>query len=197
MTTLKNSDREEALRRILETNFSARFAAINARLQELLREHLKKEHPHFIKLVSDANFRRYTTTQNVRNFYFKIDGENVRAAIPCYGKWAEMPAPRVYLDREKHTLMQDNDTAVPYFMSEYYADDAKLIKEYRATWADYTAAYEKLSALLWGYGTREKFTTDFPEFAKFLPPVVVKAKLPAVIVKDVRKDLRRLGIPQK
>ena len=195
MATLKNTDREEVMRRALSDAFAPRFAAIRTRLQELLRQHLTADHSQFVKLAKDPETRRYLALQNVRNFYF-VDGEQShKAAAPKYGKWGELPTTG-YLDRECYESMQDSDTAVPYFMTEYKATDRKLLKEYTAAWRDYGAAFDKLRALLNSYTTREKFVADFPEFDKYLPPIVTKARLPAVVVPQVRAELSALGIPQ-
>ena len=82
-------------------------------------------------------------------------------------------------------------------MGEFKITERKMVKAYKSVWADYVAARDKLGALLNSYTMREKFAGDFPEFAKYLPPVPTKARLPAVIVKDVRAELSKLGIPQK
>ena len=66
-----------------------------------------------------------------------------------------------------------------------------------ATTSRPVAACDKLYSLLYSYNVREKFAGDFPEFAKYLPALAVKAKLPAVIVRDVRAELSKFGIPQK
>jgi hypothetical protein len=198
MATLKISDRDEVLRRVLAETFTPRFGDIQKQMQAALRASLAAEHPQFVKLAKDPESRKYLATTNVRNFYF-IDGEESHiAASPCYGKWVDMPAGGYrYLDRDSYSSITDGDTAVPCSMSEFKITDRKMVKVYKSVWADYVAARDKLRALLNSYTMREKFAGDFPEFAKYLPPVPTKARLPAVIVKDVRAELSKLGIPQK
>ena len=197
MASIKISDRDEVLRRVLTETFTPRFAEIQKQLQTLLRETLAAEHPQFVKLVKDPDARQYLATTNVRNFNIKIDGKTFTVAAPNYGAACDMPGDgRRYLNRETHTSITDGDTLLPLVMSNYTTAEKKVAKAYRAAWADYVAARNKLSALLYSYATREKFVADFPEFAKYLPPVVTKVKLPVVIVKDVRRELSKLGVPQ-
>ena len=199
MATLKNTDRDEVVRRALTEAFAPRFVAIQKQLQSLLRDKLQKEHPEFLKLVKNQDTCRYLATTNARNIYF-VDGDDIHiAAAPVYGERAEMPEHSRYyrVERERHTLIQDGDTVIPCNMGDFKVSDRKVLKEYRKAWADYVAACDKLYALLYSYNVREKFTADFPEFAKYLPALAVKAKLPAVIVNDVRAELGKFGIPQK
>lgn len=197
MASLKISDRDEVLRRILTETFTPRFADIQKQLQALLRETLAAEHPQFVKLAKDPESRKYLATTNVRNFNIKMDGETFTVAAPHYGAEVDMPGDgRRYFDRENHAAITDGDTLLPLVMSNYSTADKKVAKAYRTAWADYVAARDKLSALLYSYATQEKFVADFPEFAKYLPPVPVKARLPVVIVKDVRRELSKLGVPQ-
>lgn len=198
MASLKISDRDEVLRRVLTETFTPRFADIQKQLQTLLREKLAAEHPQFVKLAKDPETRKYLATTSARNIYFVEDENSHVAAAPVYGQCVEMPEHCRYysIERERHTLIQDSDTVIPCNMGDFKVSDRKVLKAYRAAWADYVAAREKLSALLYSYATREKFVADFPEFAKYLPPVPVKVKLPVVIVKDVRRELSKLGVPQ-
>jgi len=199
MATLKNADRDEVVRRALSDAFAHRFTAIQKQLQDLLRDKLQKEHPEFVKLAKNPDTRRYLATTNARNICF-VDGEETHiAAAPVYGQRTDMPEHCRYysVERERHTLIQDSDTVIPCNMGDFKVSDRKVLKEYRKAWVDYVAACDKLYALLYSYTVREKFAADFPEFAKYLPALTVKAKLPAVIVKDVRAELSKFGIPQK
>lgn len=199
MATLKNYDRDEVVRRVLTETFAPRFAAIQKQLQELLRAKLEKEHPQFVKLAKDQASRQYLATTNVRHIYFSDGDERYTAAAPVYGKLCDMPdnGHRHYLDREYYSLIQDGDTTIPCIFGDFFVADRKVLKAYRSAWEDYCAARQKLYSLLYSYNVREKFTADFPEFDKYLPPVTSKAKLPAVIVPTVRAELSKLGIPQK
>lgn len=196
MATLKNTDRDEVVRRALSDAFAHRFTAIQKQLQDLLRDKLQKEHPEFVKLAKNPDTRRYLATTTARNIYF-VDGEETHIQRrPCMGDVPEHS--RYYsVERERHTLIQDSDTVIPCNMGDFKVSDRKVLKEYRKAWADYVAACDKLYSLLYSYTVREKFAADFPEFAKYLPALTVKAKLPAVIVKDVRAELSKFGIPQK
>lgn len=197
MAALKNSDRDDVLRRVLTETFTPRFADIKKQAQVALRANLAAEHPQFVKLVKDVESLKYLAKTNVSRFYL-IDGkESVLLASPQYGRYVDIPASgNRGSNREDHSTIGDDDTVVPQTMGHFSIDDAKMLKAYKAVWADYVAARGKLSALLYSYATREKFVVDFPEFAKYLPPVVTKAKLPVVIVKDVRRELSKLGVPQ-
>lgn len=199
MATLKNTDRDEVARRALSDAFAPRFAAIQKDLQALLRDKLDKEHPEFVKLVKNPDTRKYLATTSACKIYF-ADGDDTHiAAAPVYGKRSEMPEHSGYysVERERHTLIQDGDTVVPCAMGDFKVSDRKVLKAYRQAWADYVAACDKLYSLLYSYNVREKFAADFPELAKYLPALAVKAKLPTVIVKDVRAELSKFGIPQK
>lgn len=197
MASLKISDRDEVLRRVLAETFTPRFADIQKQAQAALRANLADDHPQFVKLAKDPDTRKYLATTNVGKFYL-IDGkEFIILAAPQYGRPVDIPSHgNHWPNRENHSTIGDSDTIAPASMGSFSIDDAKMLKAYRAVWADYVAARDKLSALLYSYATREKFVADFPEFAKYLPPVAVKAKLPVVIVKDVRRELSKLGVPQ-
>ena len=56
MATLKNTDRDEVVRRALTEAFAPRFVAIQKQLQSLLRDKLQKEHPEFLKLVKNQDY---------------------------------------------------------------------------------------------------------------------------------------------
>ena len=197
MASLKNSDRDEVLRKVLEETFTPRFADILKQAQILLRANLAADHPQFVKLAKDPATRQYLATTNVGKFYFVDGKESVIFAGPQYGRFVDIPSHgNRWPAREEYKIFGDSDTAAPATMGSFSIDDAAMLKAYKAAWADYVAARSKLSALLYSYSVREKFIGDFPEFAKYLPPVTVKARLPVVIVKDVRRELSKLGVPQ-
>lgn len=197
MTALKNSDREEVLQGVLKDAFAGRFSDIQKRLSALLRKQLEKEHPEFVKLFANPDFRKYLATTTANGLYFHTGEKIIVAGRPAYGKPSSMPEGRYTNTSDMVVALRDGELIIPSEMSTISFSDAKLIATYRKAWADYGAAYEKLRALLHSYNVRETFANDFPEFAKHLPPLVVKAKLPAVIPKDVRADLRKVGVPQK
>lgn len=197
MTTLKNADRDEVVRRVLTDAFAPRFTAIQKLLQGLLRTKLQEEHPEFVKLAGNPEARKYLATTTARNIYFMAGEDCIIAAAPTYGARAKMPEPPGYyrIERDQHTLLKDCDTLVPCILGDLKVSDATVIDAYRKAWADYVAACDKLLALLYSYNVREKFEVDFPEFAKYLPPTVVKPKLPVVVAKEVRAELSAFGVP--
>lgn len=197
MTILKNSDRAEVLRRVTEAAFAPRFAAVAERIGGIYRARLVAEHPRFLELMADEGSRRYVSVVSAPNPLYLHDGSRRALCAPrsgTYGKLLPLPT-RAYPDREHYAALKPDDVVVPTSVDFATIEDAGVTLDYHAVWSDYHAAVEKLSALLYSYATREKFVTEFPEYERFLPPVEQKAKLPAVIVADVRAGLSALGIP--
>jgi hypothetical protein len=190
MATLKITDRDEVLRRVLTEVFTPRFAEVKKLLQLELRAHLAAEHQVFNKLIADSKSRPYLAITRVKEFYCN----DSRMRTPKYGKCYRMPdSNSYYTDREIHEDITDADTPTPATM--YAFKLTKPMAEYQTAWTDYLEGRKTLSALLNSYTTREKLTADFPEYAKYLPPIEVREKLPMVIVGDVRAKLTSLGIP--
>lgn len=188
---MKNSDRADALRRILSDSFAPRFAEINRKLTAALRAHIAQEHPVFRKMMDDDTMRGYVAFSNMTRFRIN---ENI-AAIPSYGVCGEMPTGTHLGYGNYCSAMTDSDTPVPAGLGRVSVNDSDLWAEYTSAWSDYLAARNKVMSLLRSYKTRDKLAADFPEFAKYIPPAVVKAKLPSVIVADVRADLKGFGVP--
>lgn len=195
MTILKNTDREAVIKSVLTDTFKPRFDAVTGMVQKILVAQLKKDHPRFVELMNDPVSVPYIARCGVDNLYMRANESNSKLASPVYGVSASLPEQRYHLDSSIFRPLSLSDTFAP--QREFITDDKKVIDAYKSAWADYSAAREKLSSLLYGYGTREKFTADFPEFESHLPKITVKINPPAVIVKDVRKELSKLGIPQK
>jgi hypothetical protein len=197
MTTLKKTDREEVLRAVLTETFKPRFEDIRRRVEIDLRAHLAKTHPKFVALFKDPEAAVYLATTYVSRVTMVVGDSKSTMRMPIYGCAASRPS-STYLhsgEREKYSNISARDVLTPITVSDFDVTDAKIIKAYADAWLDYTAAQEKLVAVLRSYTTAEKFVADFPEFEKFLPEPPVKAQPPAVIVKDVRRDLKKLGIP--
>lgn len=93
--------------------------------------------------------------------------------------------------------MKTPEIPVPTTMYEVKVEDKTFSETYLSTWEDYSFAALKLSKLMMSYKTQEKFVEDFPEFDKYLPKKNMVSALPAIIVKDVRNELAKLGIPAK
>lgn len=198
MTTLKNSDRDEILRRAMTEAFSPRFASIAASMQLDLRAQLKDRHPKFLALMKNEDTRGYVAFNGVNRMYLiDNDAKLLSAAEPRYGKPVSMPPPRSYLDSDEYFYLKAQDTQIPSAFGDVKIANDVILATYTKAWHDYSAARMKLSALLNSYKTREKFETDFPEFSKYLPAIEVKPSLPMVIVKDVRDELAALGIAPK
>lgn len=197
MTILKNSDRDEIVRRILVETFYPRFSALLEQVRVFVQAKVEREHPDFVACVKNPALRPYLAITRASRIYL-LDGDDAYLmASPVYGRRVDMPATRVYFgsQRENYCAFKDDETAIPCNFGDVKISEGEIPKAYRAAWADYSAAYDKLYALLRSYNAREKFATDFPEFAKYLPGITVKSKLPVVITKDVRAQLSRLGIP--
>lgn len=198
MTTLKNSDREEVLRRALEDSFAPRFATIATLMEGALRKQLTDKHPKFLALMKSDDTKRYVAFSGVNSMYLIDDGAKpLRTASPRYGMAVTMPGSRSYFDRSEYSCLTAQDTQIPSVFGDVKIADDTILAMYKAIWSSYAGATQKLSALLNSYKTREKFETDFPEFSKYLPAVEVKPSLPMVIIKDVRDELAALGIAPK
>lgn len=196
MTVLKNSDRDEVIRRVLTEAFAPRFSAMQNEVRALIQKKVEKDHPEFAALVKSPIARQYLAETRVRDIYLESEGDAYAMAAPVYGRCSSMPTGRLhYGDREPYSAFSDGETAVPGMFGEFKVSDVAISEAYRKAWSDYAAAYLKVNSLLHSYAVREKFTADFPEFAKYLPGVTVRAKLPAVIVKNVREELYKFGIP--
>jgi hypothetical protein len=195
MTTLKITDREEVLRRVLTEAFKPRFGAIGGAADNLLRKLLAKDHPRFIELLADKTASAYLATSSSKEaMRLNAEGEKIKLAAPVYGVLGSEPTQHWYSCGEKLVRLC-TESIVPCGMGDFVIADAKFLKTYSQAWADYEAAWYKLASVLASYKTREKLIADFPEFEVHLPELTVPAKLPAVIVKDVRRDLKKLGVP--
>lgn len=197
MTILKITDRAEILRIVLTKSFEPKFNKVRDKIQQKVKDALAKDHSVFCKLYADEEARKYLAVGRVRSVCFMLPGGRACSASPVFGKFADMPENNYNLDREYYSSLKPDDIYTPTALHELNITDKTLTQLYVKTWADYSAAERKLSALLNSYATREKLSVDFPEFAKHLPRCETKAKLPAIIVKDVRKELSALGVPAK
>lgn len=193
MTILKNTDRKQVIDKALTEAFAPRFNDFAKRLRARYAEQVAEAHPVFAKLVKNSDARPYLAVSTVREFY--VGGAPV--LTPKYGARCEMLIRGEWADREKYVWVQAGDLTVPSDCWKAKIEDADFSKEYATIWADYGRARETLSELLNSYTVREKFAEDFPELAKYLPPIEVKARLPAVIVADVRSKLAAVGVPSK
>jgi hypothetical protein len=192
MTTLKITDREEVLRRVLTEAFKPRFGALHKSAEDLLRKLLAKDHPRFIELLVDKTASAYLAISSSKEaMRLNADGKKVKLAAPVYGVLGSEPTDYRGFDGKLRLV---TDIIVPCGMGDFVIADAKFLKTYSQAWADYGAAWHKLASVLASYKTREKLVADFPEFEVHLPELTVPAKLPAVIVKDVRRDLKTLGV---
>lgn len=196
MTILKNTDRAEILRIVLTKSFEPRFNEVLAAIKQAVKDKMVKDHPNFHKAYADEAVRPYLATSQAGSTFFP-ELNQARAARPVFGKSSRMPTDYYHLDRERYKMLYDADTIVPNAMHEIRIEDDATTALYAKAWADYESAYDTLAALLNSYSTQEKLDVDFPEFAKHLPTPAAKMKLPAVIVKDVRKALSKLGVPAK
>lgn len=194
MTTLKITDRDKVLASTLKDAFEPRFAALLKSAEALLSAQVKNNDPRFVALLADPEVRPYLATGSSKRAYIEREkGRGIPMCRPVYGSCAEIPAD-YYVSTAQHVSFH-LDTIVPCSMRDFIMHDARVLANYAKAWSDYTAAYSKLSAVLNSYTQREKLIADFPEFEAHLPPLPVKVKLPAVIVKDVRRDLKKSGVP--
>jgi hypothetical protein len=194
MSALKITDREEVLRLVLKEAFEPRFDALLKRAESLLTKHLAKEHPRFVELFADTASRAYLAMSvNTRPYLKNKDNSLACMCSPKYETYDEQPDCK-YPNTERYRHFAMSPT-VPCSLATFVVEDAKLLAAYSQAWVDYSAAWTKLYAVLCSYSQREKLIADFPEFEAYLPELLVKAKLPSVIVKDVRRDLKKLGVP--
>ena len=194
MAALKISDREEVMRRALTEAFAPRFKAVASDLENALRDRLADEHPRFLAMMKDTETRKYVASCGVGFIYLATDDGFIKTAEPKYGMPIDMPGRNQYFDRDFLAPLKVQDTLIPSVFGDAKITNKKILAKYKKAWTDYSAARSKMSALLNSYTSREKFEVDFPEFSKYLPPVAIKAALPIVIVKDVRKELSALGV---
>ena len=194
MAALKISDREEVMRRALTEAFAPRFKAVASDLENALRDRLVDEHPKFLALMKDQETRKYVASCGVGYIYLATDEGFIKTAEPKYGMLIDMPERNRYFDRDFLAPLKVQETQIPSVFGDVKITSKKILGKYKKAWSDYSTARSKISALLNSYTSREKFEADFPEFSKYLPPVAIKAVLPMVIVKDVRKELSALGI---
>jgi hypothetical protein len=193
MTTLKITDREEVLRRVLTEAFKPRFEALKKSAEDLLRKLLVRDHPRFIELLADKTAGNYLATSHSKAaMRLNANGEKIKQAAPVYGVCGSEPTDYRGFDGKLRLV---TDVIVPCGMGDFVIADTTYLKTYSQAWSDYEAAWHKLASVLAAYKTREKLIADFPEFEVHLPELTVPAKLPAVIVKDVRRDLKKLGVP--
>lgn len=196
MTILKKADREEVARRVLAEAFSPRFSALEAQVRVFTLAKVESEHPEFITLVKNPTARPYIAVTHVSGIYFLGDTGPCIMAAPVYGRLVGMPNTR-YLrsDRERdYVKFKDLETLTPYTFGALEISEPEITAPYVTAWADYSAACTSLCALLQGYSVREKFTADFPEFAKYLPAPTAKINLPTVDIGGSRAHLIKLGL---
>lgn len=197
MTAFKNSERDEILRIVLTENFKPRFAEIELKLRQTLQSTLASLHPKFCELVNEPTTRPYVAVTSCRAFYFTIGEDMHRFVAPYYGKVQGAPLDR-YVERSAdYFKIYDDSILTPISLTDLTISDKGLIKMYQKAWADYESASEKLKSLLQGYSTREGLKEAFPEFAKHLHALPVKSHPPVIIVKSVRAELAKVGIPKK
>lgn len=94
---------------------------------------------------------------------------------------------------------------VPGVQGDFRPSDAlkakvkKLMAEAAAKMDEKEALQERLTAMAGSCNNVEELEDMFPLLAKYIPkPVIVpKSMVPAVLIKDTMKELRRLGVPPK
>lgn len=197
MTTINKEDRRAVKHAVLSAAFEPRFNAVQAIMRAHLLIHVESEHPQFVRLYKAKENRPYL--QVARSSRFTVPSKT-RTVIACrprnYGEASEAARHSYVTSDENLSTLVAEDIAIPgSFGREFSISDANVIAEYDAVWKDLQAAYYTLSQLLASYKVREKFEKDFPELAKHLPEARQVSRMPAVIVKDVRADLAKFGIP--
>ena len=194
MQKLKKADRELVLRKVLTEAFEGRFNALRDEMHAQIAADVAAAHPRFVELYSDVASKPYIAYQHLHTTALP-DGRI--AYRPCYGRRVEEPNTRIWYgsadDASAINLSAKTYLPAPANYSAKLTDEAVQAK-YNKAWADYTAAYDKVSAVLNSYTTREKLAEDFPDFAKHIP-LAQKIALPSVIVSDVLADLAAVGVP--
>lgn len=187
--SLRIADRNQVMERVLRDTFKPQFNEIAKSISELLRQHLNQYHPKFVAAYSDAETRPYLAMRTIWDIKFNSQ----LAVTPVYGVECEILDHHRYFTQDKYDKIK-SDILVPSDMDDFRINNLALFTKYQLVWSRYTEAQKKLSSMLYSYRSRDKFTKDFPEFAKFLPPARQKIGLPMVVVGDVRKELCDLGI---
>lgn len=197
MATLKISDRQHMLRLVLTAAFEPRFNDIQAQFESYVKNHVAKEHPVFVRLYADPDSRAHLASGRVSNIRIPSAG-GCAAYRPVWGIRAAMPSGQnYYRDRDTYRKMSIQETPSPASVHEIMVTNEGVEKSYVSAWEDYLKAHEALSALFNSYVTREKLSADFPEYAKYLPAIETKKKLPTVVVASVRAELAGLGVPAR
>jgi len=195
MTQLKNSDRDVVLEKVLKESFEPRFQAIFKNVEALARADVADRYPAFVRGWADTDLRPYMRSDIFDGSDVKFDANVI--AKPIFGKRSAMPETRYYDCGDNYgrpSFSGDLRTPNPY---NIVITNVELIAEYRNAWADYCEAFSTMRDLVYGYTNREKFETDFPQFAKYLPTRTIKAGELVVQVDDVLAKLKTFGVPAK
>lgn len=194
MQKLKNADRELVLTKVLTEAFVARFNALRDELHANVTANIAAAYPRFVELYNDPTSKPWIACRYLDSVFLP-DGR--KAFRPHFGKRVEEPRCASQYSRV------DNATGINVSQKQYLPapqsytakiTDEALQAKYDKAWADYIAAYDKISAVLSSYTTREKLAEDFPDFAKHVP-LAQRMNLPAVVVSDVMAELAAVGVP--
>ena len=193
---MNKKDREHFLKQCLYDAFRGQFLDLQKDMEKKALDLVPKR---FLELVNDKECEKYVGRYSVSRIQIKnTDKENVVIAYqPIYGLAECVPTGR-YLTSVEEKLVENvkiTSFKVPYNMTTIVIDDCQLYDQYLDLWGRYSQAREALLALCLSYRSQDKFVADFPEYKKYLPPKAVVAKLPTVIIDDVRSSLAELGIP--
>lgn len=196
MTALSKTDRQAVVGAALKASFEPRFHALNQRMTEHLRQYQQESHPEFIKLTKDPNALPYLQYQTACRFYVPAENAGYNAECGMPKIWHEaMETPYRICSGTNASSMFSRDLMVTSKIgTSFTLRDETIIADYRQLWEDLLDAKRQLEQLLYSYRNREKFTEAFPELAKHLPPAKTPARLPAVIIEDVRAKLAKLSI---
>jgi len=201
MIRLTNKQRTELIEAALRDAFVPRFEALRERLNAFAAQKVREEHPAFVAARADEATRPYlATTQTVTAYVPASDGERdtywrepLDYATCSPGSYHEQ-GHGVARRNGLKDIGADGDFPA-YRMASVTVDDADIQRGYHDVWENFIEAKATLEAIVWQYSAREKLEADFPNLAKYLPPVVQKCTALSVPVEALKERLALAGVP--
>lgn len=193
---MNKQEREYFLSKCLYDAFREQFFNLQKDLETRAMALIPKR---FIELINDEEAKEFVSSYSIAEVEISSADKSQKAIAcqPQYGVAHYMPTGSYLSERDRSVVERLKFSAikVPYKLTSITIEDDALLERYIDLWDRYLKAREQLQSLCLSYRSRDKFAEDFPEYKKYLPPKKVAAKMPAVIVADVRSKLAELGVP--
>lgn len=192
-TKITQKQRDAFVAAAMKEAFEPRFAALQAKIDELGAAVVAAQHPGFLKGRADPDVRPYVPALSS----MRVRIGRTLACRPA--QWS-----RVACDRRHYWTCKDGFDALNARVEAPVYAEARLdlsdypdvLAEYEAAWKDFEAAQKTLTATIAAYSSRAKFESDFPGLVKYLPePEKAAGTAVAVQVGDVMERLAKVGIP--